>query len=214
MCVAVAIKYNEWKVLEARSKFWCVVILNTLWQHTACQGCKTSSNRLLNIRPLHPYSPWLPYIKPGLQHAKAKCVRDYMASRKIEQHYIFIRGEWLCVCVCACKHACVKLMAYRLHIYKCLCVTGGGTVRSIIQLKLCVTVTWDPMTDGWTKSSQVWGFRDHSSLVTFKVTISRPWSRQMRPAENFSRTSSTSHGSGLCEWRCPQSPHCWEAQGI
>lgn len=51
MCVAIAIKYNELKVLEACSKFWCVVILNTLWQHTACQGCKTSSNRLLNIRP-------------------------------------------------------------------------------------------------------------------------------------------------------------------
>lgn len=70
MCVAVAIKYNEWKVLGARSKFWCVVILNTLWQHTACQGCKTSSNRLLNILPLNSYTPWLPYIKPGPQHAK------------------------------------------------------------------------------------------------------------------------------------------------
>lgn len=46
ICVAVAIKCNEWKVLEGCSKFWCVVILNTLWQHTARQGCKTSSNRL------------------------------------------------------------------------------------------------------------------------------------------------------------------------
>lgn len=92
MCVAIAIKYNEWKVLEACSKFWCVVILNTLWQHTACQGCKTSSNRLLNIRLLHSYTPWLPYIKPGPQHAKAKCVRDYKARSKIGQHYIFIRG--------------------------------------------------------------------------------------------------------------------------
>lgn len=93
MCVAIAIKYNEWKVLGACSKFWCVVILNTLWQHTARQGCKTSSNRLLNIRPPHSYTPWLPYIKPRPLHAKAKCVRDYMASGKIGQRYVFIRGR-------------------------------------------------------------------------------------------------------------------------
>lgn len=120
MCVAIAIKYNEWKVLEACSKFWCVVILNTLWQHTACQGCKTSSNRLLNIRSLHSYTPWLPYIKPGPQHAKAKCVRDYMARSKIGQHYIFIRGEWASVWVCVCV---CKLMVCCPHIlYLSVCV--------------------------------------------------------------------------------------------
>lgn len=81
MCVAFAIKCNERKALEGRSKFWCVVILSTLWQHTARQGCKTSSNRLLNIRLLHSYTPPRPYVKSG-PHAKvcepAKCVKDCM----------------------------------------------------------------------------------------------------------------------------------------
>lgn len=81
MRAALAIKCNDRKALEGRSKFWCVVILSTLWQHTACQGCKTSSNRLLNIRLLHSYTPWRPYITSG-PHAKvyepAKCVKDCM----------------------------------------------------------------------------------------------------------------------------------------
>lgn len=71
MCVALAIKRNEWKAPEGRSKFWCVVILSTLWQHTARQGCKTSSNRLLNIRLLHSYTPWQPYIN-SRPHAKVR----------------------------------------------------------------------------------------------------------------------------------------------
>lgn len=69
MCVALAIKRNEWKALEGRSKFWCVVILSTLWQHTARWGCKTSSNRLLNIHLLHSYTPRQPYIM-SRPHAK------------------------------------------------------------------------------------------------------------------------------------------------
>lgn len=85
MCVALAIKCNEWKALEGRRKFWCVAILSTLWQHTACQGCKTSSNRLLNIRLLHSYTLWWPYIKSG-PHAKvcepAKCVKDCMVQNE------------------------------------------------------------------------------------------------------------------------------------
>lgn len=98
MYVAIAIKYNEWKGLETCSKFWCAVILNTLWQHTARQGCKTSSNRLLNIRLLHSCTPWVPYIKAAPQHAKAK--RDDMARSKIGQRDIFISGEWVCVSMC------------------------------------------------------------------------------------------------------------------
>lgn len=50
MCAAATIKYNKRKVLGDCSKFWCVAILNTLWQHTACRGSKTSPNRVLNIR--------------------------------------------------------------------------------------------------------------------------------------------------------------------
>lgn len=71
MCVALAIKRNEWKAPEGRSKFWCVVILSTLWQHTARQGCKTSSNGLLNIRLLHSCTPWQPYIN-SRPHAKVR----------------------------------------------------------------------------------------------------------------------------------------------
>lgn len=100
MYVAIAIKYNERIELEACSKFWCVVILNTLWQHTARQGCKTSSSRLLNIRVLHSCAPWVPYIKLAPQHAKAK--RDDTARSKRGQSDIFIRQQWLCVCVCVC----------------------------------------------------------------------------------------------------------------
>lgn len=145
MCVALAIKCNEWKVLEGCSKFWCVVILNTLWQHTACQGCKTSSNRLLNIRLLHSYTPWLPYIKSGPTACKdgcsGVCVRDYMARSKLGQCYIFIRGEWVCVWV--------SINGMQLGS----CVTEGGKVQPIIQLKLLMTVTQNHMTDGWTGPS-------------------------------------------------------------
>lgn len=81
MRVAFAIKCNEWKALEGRSKFWRVVILSTLWQHIARQGCKTSCNMVLNIRLLHSCTPGRLYIRSG-PNAKvcdaAKCVKDYM----------------------------------------------------------------------------------------------------------------------------------------
>lgn len=104
MWVALAIKRNEWKALEGRSKFWCVVISSTLWQHTARQGCKTSSNRLLNIRLLHSYTPRQPYIKPGL-HAKVceplsvwriACGEARTPSRGLVWGWM---PMWVCVCV-------------------------------------------------------------------------------------------------------------------
>ena len=62
MCVTMAIKHNEWKVLEACSKFWCVVILNTLWQHSACRSSKISHNTVLNIQHSLSNSAWSLYI--------------------------------------------------------------------------------------------------------------------------------------------------------
>lgn len=137
------------------------VNFDALWYWTHCDnillaravkhlptGCWTSA-------PLHSYTPWLPYIKPGPQHAKAKCVRDYMARSKIGQHCIFIRGR-----VGLRVSVQINGMLPPAHIYsKCLCVTGGGRVQSITQLKPRVTVTWNCVTDGWTESSQVWGFK-------------------------------------------------------
>lgn len=217
MCVAIAIKYNEWKVLEVCSKFWCVVILNTLSQHTACQGCKTSSNRLLNILPLHSYTPWLPYIKPGPQHAKAKCVRDYMARSKIGQRYIFIRGR---VDLRASVCECVQINGLPpSHIYKCLCVMGRGKVQSITQLKLCVTVTGICVTDGWTKSSQVCGFKLTTARCHSRAMINKPRSRWVwptRPQKTFTAPSLPPPALGLhrVSHAALKAPTVGEAQGI
>lgn len=104
MCVAVTIKYNKWKVLEDCSKFWCVAILSTLWQRSTRQGSKTSSNRLLNIRPQHSCTPWLLYIK--LQAVGRNSARG-ITWHKIGQWCIFISGEWAWVEVCLKLNGCV-----------------------------------------------------------------------------------------------------------
>lgn len=47
---------------------------------------------------------------------------------------------------------------------------------------------------------------DQQTLITSSATDMH--------SQNFYSTPSTSHGPGLCKPRCPQSSHCWEAQGI
>ena len=146
------------------------VNFDALWYWTHCDnilltravkhlptGCWTSA-------PLHSYTPWLPYITPGPWHAKAKCVRDYMARSKIGRRHIFIRGEWASECVCVCV---------RMSGVPCLCVKGGGKVQSITQLKPRVTVTWNRMTDGWTKSPQVGGLERTAARRHSRETISK-----------------------------------------
>lgn len=105
MCVAVTIKYNKWKVLEDCSKFWCVAILSTLWQRATRQGSKTSSNRLLNIRPQHSCTPWLLYIK--LQAVRRRNSARGITWHKIGQWCIFISGEWAWVEVGLKLNGCV-----------------------------------------------------------------------------------------------------------
>lgn len=175
MYVAIAIKYNEWKRLEACSKLWCVLILNTLWQHSARQGCKTSSNRLLNIRLLHPCTPWVPYIKPVPQHAKAK--RDDTARSKIGAHDIFIRPEWA-LRECAGVNEWCAACTFMCTAYVC-----DRRRESSINQSIKAACDSDMNLYDWWMDQIFSSLRlsAYPSLMTFTPVLNKPRSRWLRP---------------------------------
>lgn len=184
------------------------VNFDALWYWTHCDnillawavkhlptGCWTSACYNLTHHNCHTSSP-------GHSMQKAKYVRDYVAAeRKTGQLYIFIRREWITLCV-----KINGMPPPRVQVF----------VHDRMEGKFNQSIKWS-WTWQWQESSHVPRLWAHTDLVTFTPMINKPQSHRVRPTcaqKLLAAPPSASRGPGLCKPRFPQSFHCWAARGI